>query len=39
VPPEVRDYAHENGLFVIELSGEAARLAPPPAGFKPREWA
>jgi hypothetical protein len=39
VPSKVRDYAHENGLFVIELSGETARLVPPPVGFKPREWA
>jgi hypothetical protein len=38
VPQDVRDYAHENGLFVIELSGEAACLVEPPDGFEPREW-
>jgi hypothetical protein len=38
VPLEVRDYAHKNGLFVIELSGEAAHLVQPPDGFEPREW-
>jgi exonuclease VII large subunit len=38
VSSKVRDYAHENGLFVIELSEKTACLVPTPAGFKPREW-
>jgi hypothetical protein len=38
VPPEVRDYAHEKGLFVLELTGETARIVPPPDGFEPQEW-
>jgi hypothetical protein len=38
VSPEVRDYAHASGLFVLELTGEAVSLARRPAGFKAREW-
>jgi hypothetical protein len=38
VLPEVRDYAHTSGLFVLELTGEAVSLARRPAGFKAREW-
>jgi hypothetical protein len=34
----VRDYAHEKGLFVLELTGETARIVPPPDGFEPQEW-
>jgi hypothetical protein len=38
VAPDVADYAHECGFFVIELTGESAQLVPPPAGFMPKEW-
>ena len=36
--PEVYDYAHSAGFFVLELSGESVVLVDPPAGFSPREW-
>jgi hypothetical protein len=36
--PSVMEYAHEHGLFVLELSGESVRLAPAPAGFEPKVW-
>jgi hypothetical protein len=38
VDTEVMRYAHEAGFYVLELTGESVRLAPPPAGFKPRQW-
>jgi DNA repair exonuclease SbcCD ATPase subunit len=38
VSPNVMEYAHEHGLFVLELSGESVRLAPAPAGFEPKVW-
>ena len=38
VTPDVREYAHEKGFFVLELAGEAVDLIPPPEGFEPREW-
>jgi uncharacterized protein YukE len=38
VSPNVMEYAHKRGLFVLELSGESVRLAPAPAGFAPRVW-
>jgi phosphate uptake regulator len=38
VDPDVMEYAHKHGLFVLELSGESVRLAPAPAGFTPRVW-
>ncbi|MDR1626120.1 MAG: hypothetical protein LBT33_06225 [Spirochaetia bacterium] len=38
VNPEVREYAEQNGFFVLELTGEDVRLLPPPEGFKPKEW-
>jgi ABC-type transporter Mla subunit MlaD len=38
VAPDVVDYAHECGFFVIELTGESAQLVPPPAGFTPKIW-
>ena len=37
VDPDVRDYAHAAGFFVLELRGEAVRLAPAPEGFAPSE--
>jgi hypothetical protein len=38
VTPAVADYAHERGFFVIELTGESAKLVEPPTGFKPKIW-
>jgi hypothetical protein len=38
VNPEVREYAEQNGFFVLELTGEDVRLLEPPQGFKPKEW-
>jgi hypothetical protein len=38
VDPEVRDYAHKSGFFVLELAGESVNLLQPPEGFEPREW-
>jgi hypothetical protein len=38
VHPEVREYAEQNGFFVLELTGEDVRLLEPPEGFKPKEW-
>jgi hypothetical protein len=38
VDPDIAVYAYECGFFVLELSGEAVELMPPPAGFRPREW-
>ena len=38
VTPEAREYAEQNGFFVLELTGENVRLLEPPAGFQPKEW-
>jgi RecB family endonuclease NucS len=38
VDSDVKDYAHKSGLFVIELSGNAVCLVPPPGGFVPTQW-
>ena len=38
VSPEVRDYAHETGFFVLELKGEAVDLIPAPDGLSPKVW-
>jgi hypothetical protein len=38
VSPDVRDYAHSVGFFVLELTGESVTLAERPAGFVPHEW-
>ncbi|GHT15592.1 hypothetical protein AGMMS4956_15880 [Bacteroidia bacterium] len=35
---DVGDYAFSKGLFVMELTGDAADLTPPPANFTPQEW-
>ncbi|MHC6204073.1 hypothetical protein ACYULU_12875 [Breznakiellaceae bacterium SP9] len=32
------EYAHVQGFFVLELTGEAVALVPPPEGFNPRQW-
>jgi hypothetical protein len=38
VDPDVKDYAHSSGFFVLELAGESVRLLPPPEGFTPKKW-
>jgi hypothetical protein len=38
VSPDVREYAHSAGFFVLELAGESVTLADRPADFRPREW-
>jgi hypothetical protein len=38
VNAKVRDYAFSKGLFVLELTGDTAHLAPTPADFTPQEW-
>jgi hypothetical protein len=37
VTPEARKYAEQNGLFVLELTGEDVRLLEAP-DFQPKEW-
>jgi hypothetical protein len=36
--PDVTAYAYECGFFVLELTGEAVQLAPPPPEFTPKMW-
>jgi len=38
VTDEAKDFALENGLYVIVQSGEAVEIVPTPEGFKAREW-
>ncbi|MDR0597744.1 MAG: hypothetical protein LBG14_04490 [Treponema sp.] len=38
VDPDVKDYAHQSGFFVLELAGESVHLFPPPEGFMPKKW-
>jgi hypothetical protein len=38
VDPDVKDYAHELGFFVLELTGESVRLITPPKDFEPKRW-
>jgi len=38
VKPDVRDYIHEQGFFVLELTGENVGLVKPTTAFTPREW-
>jgi hypothetical protein len=38
VTPEAREYAEQNGFFVLELTGYNIRLLEPPKDFVPREW-
>jgi hypothetical protein len=38
VDPDIIDFVHANGFFVLELAGEAVRLVSPPSGFTPKEW-
>ena len=35
---EAKEFAHENGLYVIVQSGKAVEIAPLPEGFRAREW-
>jgi len=38
VSPDVREYAEQNGFFVLELTGENVHLLEPPKDFQPKEW-
>ena len=38
VTDEAKDFAHENGMYVIVQSGEAVEIVPVPEGFQAREW-
>jgi hypothetical protein len=38
VTPEAREYAEQNGFFVLELTGEDVRLLEPAKDFQPKEW-
>jgi len=38
VTPEAREYAEQNGFFVLELIGYDIRLLEPPKDFQPKEW-
>jgi hypothetical protein len=38
VTPEAREYAEQNGFFVLELTGQDVRLLDPPENFQPKEW-
>ncbi|MDR0639483.1 MAG: hypothetical protein LBG27_11390 [Spirochaetaceae bacterium] len=38
VDPEVKDYAHKSGFYVLELSDEAVELVPQPEDFVPGKW-
>jgi hypothetical protein len=38
VTPEAREYAEQNGFFVLKLMGEDVRLFEPSKDFQPKEW-
>ena len=38
VTPEAREYAEQNGFFVLELTGQDIRLLDPPKDFQPKAW-
>jgi len=38
VTDEAKDFAHENGMYVIVQSGEAVEIVQTPEGFKAKEW-
>jgi hypothetical protein len=38
VDANVQRYAYESGFYVLELSGDTARLIPQPDGFVPKQW-
>ena len=39
IQDNVKKYAHRNGFYVVEQSGEAVSISEIPHGFKAREWA
>jgi hypothetical protein len=38
VPPDVRDYAYEKGMYVLEMNGEQVSLLEPPKEFTAKIW-
>jgi predicted AAA+ superfamily ATPase len=38
VSPDAREFAHNAGFFVLELTGESVTLAKPPKEFIAKEW-
>ena len=38
IDEKAMEFAHENGLFVIEQAGDAVNIVPSPEGFQPRKW-
>jgi hypothetical protein len=38
VPPDVRDYAYEKGMYVLEMNGEHVSLLEPPKEFTAKIW-
>ena len=38
VDDEAKNFAHENGMYVIVQSGEAVEIVTPPEGFTAKEW-
>ena len=38
VVSHAREYAEQNGFFVLELTGEDVRLLEPSKDFQPKEW-
>jgi hypothetical protein len=38
IAENVKDFAHENGLYVIIQSAKAVEILDSPEGFKPKEW-
>jgi hypothetical protein len=38
VTPEAREYAEQNGFFILELTGEDVRLLELSEDFQPKEW-
>jgi hypothetical protein len=38
VPPDVRDYAYEKGMYVLEMNGEQVSLIKPPSEFRAKVW-
>jgi predicted AAA+ superfamily ATPase len=38
VEGEAKEFAHENGIYVIVQSGEAVEIVPPPEGFQAKKW-
>jgi hypothetical protein len=38
VKGDAKEFAHENGMYVIVQSGEAVEILPTPEGFQAKEW-